>query len=329
MVKNIDLPKFSVQLTEMNQYNRKRFVQNKINYDPIKITFHDDNANQIRHLWHAYYAYYFNDTNQPGDVTPGDVAKTASILSKKNTYSADISKEQGYGYYGEYNDAARGIFNGKQNFFRTIRIYGFNQHNFAEYVLINPVIETFAHDQYDYYSNNGTMEHQMTVRYENVKYYEGSFNGQDPSKFIERFAEAGVYDTERSPINRPGNNKTIIGPGGLLDAGQGIVEDLSNNNILGALQKAGRLNRTFKNPQDILTTAKREIVGGVIGAINNPAAARNVFNFPAPGGQNNSASQQVDNTRIAVPSDPTVPTPANNPISPRPQFEPPTGPGGA
>jgi len=104
---------------------------------------------------------------------------------------------------------------------------------------------------------------------------------------------------------------------------------LSNNNILGALQKAGRLNRTFKNPQDILTTAKREIVGGVIGAINNPAAARNVFNFPAPGGQNNSASQQVDNTRIAVPSDPTVSTPANNPISPRPQFEPPTGPGGA
>ena len=237
-VKTAQLPGYTIDVQTMNQYNRKRFVQNKINYDPIKITFHDDNANQIRHLWHAYYAYYFNDTNQPGDVTPGDVAKTASILSKKNTYSADISKEQGYGYYGEYNDAARGIFNGKQNFFRTIRIYGFNQHNFAEYVLINPVIETFAHDQYDYYSNNGTMEHQMTVRYENVKYYEGSFNGQDPSKFIERFAEAGVYDTERSPINRPGNNKTIIGPGGLLDAGQGIVEDLSNDNILCELQKA-------------------------------------------------------------------------------------------
>jgi hypothetical protein len=321
LVKNIDLPKFNISLAEMNQYNRKRLVQTKINYEPIRVVFHDDNANQIRHLWHAYYSYYYNDTNNPVSETssgsPPDVEKAASILTKKNTYSADISNEQGYGYVGEYNNTAAGLWNGKAPFFRTIRIYGFNQHNFAEYQLINPVIESFAHDQYDYYSRDGTMEHQMTIRFENVKYYEGSFNGQNPGSLVKRFAEQGVYDTELSPINRPGNNKTITGPGGLVDAGLGIVNDLSNNppNILGALQKSGRLARTFKNPQDILQTAKREVVGGVIGAIQNPASARNIFNFPTPGGQSNTVSQNVNNTRIATPNSEPVSVPPNDPIS--------------
>ena len=330
LVKNIDLPKFNIALTEMNQYNRKRFIQTKINYDPVRITFHDDNANQIRHMWHAYYSYYYNDTNQPmtGTSAAGqpDVDVNASMLNKKNIYSADISKEQGYGYIGEYSNSASGIFMGKAPFFRTIRIYGFNQHNYAEYQLINPIIESFAHDQYDYYSRDGIMEHAMTVRFENVKYYEGSFNGQNPQAQIKGFAEKGVYDTELSPIARAGNNKTIFGSGGLVDAGLGIVEDLSKGNILGAVQTAGRLSRTFKNPQDILRTAKTEIVKGTIGIISNPSSARNIFNFPTPGGQNNNNSQNVGATNTTNTGSEPISVPANTPV--RGPFEPPTGPGG-
>ena len=44
-VKSIDLPKFSMDLATMNQYNRKRIVQTKLKYDPIDIQFHDDNGN--------------------------------------------------------------------------------------------------------------------------------------------------------------------------------------------------------------------------------------------------------------------------------------------
>jgi hypothetical protein len=307
----------------MNQYNRKRWIQTKINYDPVRITFHDDNSNIIRTMWHAYYSYYYNDTNQPFNtqsvtaVAPpsaGSNVETAlGILASKNTYSANINQQKDYGYYGEYN-ANNGYFSGKVPFFRTIRIYGFNQHNFAEYVLINPIIESFAHDQYDYYSNNGIMEHQMTVRFENVKYYEGSFNGQDPSTVIKGFANSGVYDKELSPIARPGANKTIIGPGGLLDAGAGIVKDISDNNYLAALAKLGRVTRTFKNPQDILQTAKTEIVRGVVGALNDPRTARNLFTFPKPGGQNNTNSQNVNADNYKSPTAPPVDVPDNSPV---------------
>ncbi len=332
LVKNIDLPKFNIALQEMNQYNRKRYIQTKINYDPIKITFHDDNANQIRHLWHSYYAYHYNDTNQPldsGATGRTDTDKASSVLNKKNIYSADISDQKDWGYVGEYNNVSSGVFNGKAPFFKTIRIYGFNQHNYAEYQLINPIIESFAHDNYDYYNNTGVMENQMTVRYESVKYYEGAFNGENPGSLVKGFADRGVYDTELSPIARPGANKTIFGNGGLVDAGLGIAKDLSNGNILGAIQKAGRVSRTFKNPQQILQTAKREIVGGVIGAVQNPAAARNIFTFPTPGGQSNGASQNVNNTAANNTTGQALPTGPNNPIVSRPPYEPPTEPGGA
>lgn len=320
LVKNIDLPKFNFSLAEMNQYNRKRWVQTKINYDPVKITFHDDNANQIRHMWHAYYSYYYNDTNQPlsrgtsSINTPASVDIDSALLNVKNTYSENISSEKDYGYYGEYDNAGTGVLNGKAPFFKTIRIYGFNQHNFAEYVLINPIIETFSHDQYDYYTSNGIMEHQMTVRFENVKYYEGNFNGLNPETVIKGFANGSVYDKETSPIMRPGNNKTILGPGGLLDAGNGIVRDLSTGNYLGALLKAGRVSRTFRNPQEILQTAKTEILQGVIGAINDPRNSRNIFTFPTPGGQNNTNSQAVNATNTTPSQPEPIPVEPLNPI---------------
>ena len=68
LVKSIDLPKYTLAVQEMNQYNRKRYVQTKISYDPIRVVFHDDNANQIRQLWFNYFSYYYNDPNQPNST---------------------------------------------------------------------------------------------------------------------------------------------------------------------------------------------------------------------------------------------------------------------
>ena len=77
LVKNIELPKFTVDVETMNQYNRKRLVQKKINYQPVRAVFHDDGGDLIRTLWYNYYAYYYKDPNQPylgqasTDVTSG------------------------------------------------------------------------------------------------------------------------------------------------------------------------------------------------------------------------------------------------------------------
>lgn len=321
LVKTIDLPKFQIPLTEMNQYNRKRYVQTKINYEPIRIAFHDDNSNQIRNLWHAYYSYYYNDPSQPGNLNSGLQERSVpgsapTALNKRNIYSPELQEYQrNWGYLGEAGQTTGAQILGgvKYPFFKAIRIFGFNQHNFSLYELINPIIDSFAHDTYSY-AENGTMENSMSIKYESVKYYEGALNGQNPGQLVDRFAESGVYDKELSPISRLGNNRSILGQGGLVDSANGIFTDLSQGNILGAIQTAGRVSRTFKNGQQILQAAKTELVGGVIAAVSNPQTARTPYNWPAQGTTAGTGAQvgNATNTPPFVPRPISVPD--NTPI---------------
>jgi hypothetical protein len=323
LVKTIDLPKYTIPLTEMNQYNRKRYVQTKINYEPIRVTFHDDNSNQIRNLWHAYYSYYYNDPSQPGNLNSTPQARTvpgqaATELNKRNIYSPLLQNNQrNWGYLGEIGQTVLSttVNPSKIPFFKSIKIFGFNQHNFALYELINPVIESFSHDTYSYADGAGTMENSMGIRYESVKYFDGALNGQNPGQIVDRFAEDGLYDKTLSPIARNGTNRSILGQGGLVDSVNGVLDDLSNGNILGAIQTAGRASRTFKNSQQLLQTAKAELVGGVISAVSNPATARTQFNWPGLGTTSGPGGQAGNATNSAPSTAPPVSTPGNTPIT--------------
>lgn len=287
LVKSVELPKYTLNVQELNQYNRKRYAYTKISYDPVRITFHDDNNNNIRHLWQTYYGYYFNDINQPQNggskySRDGD-DKSSGMLNVKDIYDPNYTN-QNWGYAAEItrNNQFNGApYNYKIPFFKSIKIYGFNQHNFALYVLMNPIINSFTHDTYNYYQTRDTMENQMTINYESVKYYEGALNGQNPDTIVRGFGEDNVYDKTLSPIARPGSNRTILGQGGLADAGVGILENLSKGNILGAVQIAGRTGRTFQNGTQVRQAARAEAISGVIRAVNN--APRSSFNIPAAG----------------------------------------------
>jgi hypothetical protein len=63
LAKRVDLPRFTVDTKTMNAYNRKNIVQNKISYDPIGITFHDDTADVVTNFWNDYYTYYYRDSD--------------------------------------------------------------------------------------------------------------------------------------------------------------------------------------------------------------------------------------------------------------------------
>lgn len=323
LVKSIDLPKFNLNLTEMNQYNRKRYVQTKISYEPVRITFHDDNASQLRRLWYAYYSYYYNDPSNPvtkGTNQSNDPDFVSSELMNKNIYTNIIKENQrSWGYNSSNGQASEDGFNGtngtKQPFFKTIHIYGFNQHNFSLYQLINPSIESFNHDTYNYNEGNGIMENSMTVKYETVKYYEGALNGQNPGTIVKQFADPSVYDTELSPIARNGTNRTILGQGGLVDSVNGILGDIGSGNILGAIQTAGRVSRTFKNKQQLLQTAKAELVGGVLSAVSNPQTSRGAFNFPTVGSNSGNGGQNANATNARRTNPQPVATPNNTTIS--------------
>lgn len=329
LVKSIDLPKYQIQIDQLNQYNRKRYIQTKINYDPIRIVFHDDNANQIRHLWYTYFSYYYNDTRNPtsdssfgGNINSiADADKPASDLNDRNIYDNRITGQDNWGYIGNITpaNASTGSFQ-KTPFFKSIKIFGFNQHNFAMYQLINPVIDSFGHDTYSYSEPTGTMEHTMSLKYETVKYYDGALNGQKPDEIVQGFGQDGLYDKELSPISRPGNNRNILGKGGLLESGAGVLNVLNDPNAsladyLGAAQTAGRLAKNFKNPQQILQAAKTELVGEVVSAISNPQSERLGFKFPSIGSTLGNRSQQGSATNPGQTQPNPISTPGNNQIS--------------
>ena len=313
LVKSIELPKYQFNVVELNQYNRKRYAQTKISYEPVRVTFHDDNANQIRNLYFQYYSYNYNDPSRPSGINgPNDAINT---LSKKDYYDNKILPEvQNWGYNGAPTGVATNPYI-KYPFFSAIKIYGFNQHNFALYTLINPIITDFNHDTYAYASSTETMECTMTIKYETVKYYEGAINGQTPSTIVEQFGIPENYDTDLSPNNIPGTNRSILGAGGLVDTAQGIISDLTNvpPNPLSALQAAGRLGRTFKNPQSILQTAKTELIAGAISA--TPNITRSVFNFPAQGSNAGNGGQRGNATNTPNVNAPAVNVSSNTPIS--------------
>lgn len=280
LVKSITLPKFSVSVSEMNQYNRKRNIQTKITYDPVSITFHDDNAGQIKKMWYDYYSYYYNDVTSS--------AKNVNTDQINNKYVDDISGNQQWGYSGEpsYSTSAAAIDQSKPAFFKSIKIFGFNQHNFSGYTLINPMIERFEHDTYDYYQTNSTMENRMTIKYESVTYEEGAINGKNP-ELIPGFGSDAYYDKTLSPISKPGGNKTVMGQGGLVDAGLGIIGDLGSGNIGDALVKGLNVTKTWKNPDAILTAVKSELVSGAVAAVGNPQTLRSAFTFATAPSSNN------------------------------------------
>ena len=306
MVKTADLPSFQITNETLNQYNRKRVVQTKINYAPVTITLHDDQSDLIRNLWYNYYTYYYKDptygynniTNQNGSLGKSATLQNGFGYNIGDTYSGRQETDWGYigeGYTDSSPDTATGETPGKPRFFNDITIYGLAQKRFASYILINPIITDWKSDQYDYSQGAGTMSHTLTIAYETVKYNSGVIGGAAPSTSVVGFADPAHYDTTKSKLSRPGGTATVFGQGGIIDAVSGATADLQAlasgqgglQNVLGAVQTAGTAYNTFKNVnlaqvagQELKTVGTSVLQQGLAGSVRQAINAGNGQFFP-------------------------------------------------
>jgi hypothetical protein len=307
LVKTADLPSYQITNDTLNQYNRKRVVQTKINYQPVTITLHDDQSDFIRNLWYNYYTYYYKDPSYPYENIPntsGSAGQSSTIQNGFGYNTADTytnRQDTDWGFIGEgFKDSSTGTAtgqnnNGKPRFFNDITIYGLAAKRFASYIMINPIITDWKTDQYDYSQGGGTMAHTLTIAYEAVKYNSGPIGGAAPSSAVKGFADPTHYDTTKSKLSRPGGTATVFGQGGLLDAVDGFTNDLQAlasgqgglQNILGAVQNAGTAINTFQNvnigqiagqeAQGIATSVLGE---GAAGSVRQAINAGNGLFFP-------------------------------------------------
>jgi hypothetical protein len=109
------------------------------------------------------------------------------------------------------------------------------------------------------------------------------------------FADPNYYDQIRSSLARDGSQATVLGQGGLLDAGVGIMSDIqalaSGNgslvNVLGGVQKALNVNAVLKRNSigDLVRNDAKTIQQDVLrnslpGAVRAAANSANSQIFP-------------------------------------------------
>lgn len=203
MAKSAALPKFNIQNKVHNAYNRKTVQQEKINYDPVSITFHDDSADIVRKFWYNYYTFYYRDSDY------------GIIDNYKDDSKYKQRQKQGWGF------SPKQAGTGNLPYINSIRIYSLHQKRFSSYTLIRPMITSFAHGEHSAGSYT-PMEHQMTVAYEGVLYDSGPVSNGTVLGFDEIH-----YDDTPSPLRNPG---------ALIGAGGNIINDIQNGDIGSAVQ---------------------------------------------------------------------------------------------
>jgi len=230
IVKSVNLPKYTIDTKIRNAYNRKNISQHKINYDAVNISFHDDQADNVRNFWYDYYSFFYRDSDYADATYQGT-----------HKYQSRPSFDWGYTPRPTigYNNANS---NQPYQYIQAVRIYSLYQKNFSEYELINPTISAFKHGEHANSENGSLLEHQMTLQFESVKYYTGYVTENTVGGYIDLH-----YDRTPSPIAPPGGVDIVDdGHGGYTKAPD-IITDLAGvNPLYGAVNNMPALT-SFSN----------------------------------------------------------------------------------
>jgi len=284
LVKAVDLPKFSVEVDTKHQYNKKKVVQKRIDYDPVTVTFHDDNFGVTTAMWEAYYRYYYRDGNYAEVDSAGN--PLGNVRGYKQASETTSPYNRGNAFGGEqYNQFRYGFDNDSfEPFFRSIIIYQLSRKRYTAFTLINPVISKWQHDSMDQ-TVSDFVQSMMSIDYEAVFYTRGPVSeGSAPRGFGEEH-----YDTTPSPNSLAGGGTTsVLGTGGVLGGGADVLNDIvsgnafsSPGNLLGTVLRA---NNVITNARGITSEGLRQEGFGIlkdaigsVGGINVSGVANSVF----------------------------------------------------
>ena len=287
LVKSVDLPKYNITTNLKHQYNQKRNLQTRLDYDPINITFHDDNFGQTTGMWEAYYKYYFKDGNY-GRTAGGHPEGRAAAYNRGNTYLGETLNGFRYGMDN----------NSYYNFFESIQIWQMSRRRYTCFTLVNPLIQSWQHDTMEN-SASDPVQSTMQVLYETVWYGRGAVTDNIAPKGFG--SESGHYDTTPSPLTiEGGGTSSFFGQGGVAEGGLGVLGDITSGNafksptsFLGTVLKGANV---FKNAKSLSRGGLREegfnILKGAIGGVGNVNIVGGVANtlFPKSSGSFGVAS---------------------------------------
>ena len=217
LVKSVKLPSARFEVKKYNNYNKQIINVNKINYDPISVTFHDDSAGIVRSIWDEIYMYYVQDgryrdisDNQSGleygklddhwwDYSPVNPGSNPELYISDSLYHGEkVDRQHHYGLdtvSKDNRDKVTGYLDRQFSFLTSIHIYHFTRPHgtkskdesaFAhwhEYMLENPVLTGWDQDTLDHASGEFT-SCTMNLEYETIKYSIGKIENDKKTGII-------------------------------------------------------------------------------------------------------------------------------------------------
>ena len=271
LVKQCSLPKLTFETKTLNDYNRPYIIQTKVQYDPINITFHDDNSDAVRKFLFDYYKYYYADPEGKSD----------------------------WGYKGQF-----------VQFLSAIRIYSLSRGKFSEYTLVNPIIKNYSNGEHNSYDSAGIMQHQMTVAYETVLLSGGTTSQSSVEGFAQLNYDttpspfgkpAGYAGADTAAYGSNSTEYSIFSPGmydkmysatysnplaeaavvalkaaSFMSAGMDAINSFKNGDIVGGLFSAAdaltSVNRLSASASSLMSSAESSSLGRSLTSANNSLA---------------------------------------------------------
>ena len=259
LVKSADLPRYTAQVETRNKYNRKKNIQTQIQYEPINITFHDDNHGVTTALLEAYYRFYY------ADAWHGDQPGAYSKLDGDNTFKGSSRHQYRYGLDNNITTPL----------FKSVQIYTMGRRRFIGYELINPRITSWQHGDFDYQAGSEPAESTMQLQYEAVRYSAGTVSEGSPKGFATLH-----YDTTPGPLQMGGGGvSNLLGSGGVLDGLESVFGAVGDGSAFsspqGFLSTAVSAINTYKNAKGL---SKDSILQEGINILTSPAGQQTVAN---------------------------------------------------
>lgn len=148
-IKTVDRIQMTYDVQELNQYNRKRLVQTKVNYGPLNFSMYDVVDNYALKLIEAYNRFYFGDfTDKNNNSWNYDLVTNNFEFTNNWGLKADQTSNDSY-------------------FFDRIEIYEIYDQTFTQINFINPKITSVDFQAGDVESSEGQTV-SMSCKYEGI-----------------------------------------------------------------------------------------------------------------------------------------------------------------
>lgn len=233
LVKTVTMPNISVDTEVLQQYNRRKIIQTRVEPQNVQMTFHDTVDGRTLNLWEMYYEYYYRD-----GVASRKLGGAGVNMARFPHDTVRPRFEDDFGYNIERVQDIRQLIN-------AVEIFQVHGGKFTQTSLVAPTISNFTHDTLDYADTSGLMQFTLdfmpeAIVYNNINQSLRSLG----SDFVDRYRQGDFWAMSdilaSTPNNVPGrvlNDPAPRAPGGTtMPQRTGLVSEANRSRNVAAVQ---------------------------------------------------------------------------------------------